>query len=163
MPALTGLGLQYVLTDAENGTLNTQAVNCHRQFKVYGDVVWGARTLAGNDQAGSQWKYVPIRRSPSTSSPASTRAPNGSSSSPTTRPCGPDPDERRHLHAGAVPAGGVSGTTPAAGVLRQVRRREQSPRPASTQGVVNILVGFAPLYPAEFVVIQIQQIVAQAS
>ena len=41
---LTGnSGLQYVLTDAENGVLNPQAVNCLRQFKVYGDVVWGAR------------------------------------------------------------------------------------------------------------------------
>src|SRR5262249_34035694 len=55
-------GLQYVLTNAENGLLNVQAINCLRQFKVYGDVVWGARTLAGNDQVGSEWKYVSIRR-----------------------------------------------------------------------------------------------------
>ena len=55
-------GLQYNLTDPENGNLNIQAINCLRQFKVYGDVVWGARTLQGNDQAGSEWKYVPIRR-----------------------------------------------------------------------------------------------------
>ncbi len=61
--SLSGVsGLQYVLTDLENGDLNTQAINCLRQFKVYGDVVWGARTLQGNDQAGSEWKYVPIRR-----------------------------------------------------------------------------------------------------
>ncbi|MFZ1008387.1 MAG: phage tail sheath subtilisin-like domain-containing protein, partial [Candidatus Sulfotelmatobacter sp.] len=61
--ALSGVsGLQITLTDAENGSLNPQAVNCLRQFKVYGDVVWGARTLDGNDQLGSQWKYVPIRR-----------------------------------------------------------------------------------------------------
>ena len=61
--SLTGVsGLQYNLTDLENGDLNVQAINCLRQFKVYGDVVWGARTLQGNDQAGSQWKYVPIRR-----------------------------------------------------------------------------------------------------
>ncbi len=30
-------------------------------------------------------------------------------------------------------------------------------------GVVNIVVGFAPLYPAEFVVIQIQQMTGQTS
>ena len=60
---LTGdSGLQYTLTDAENGNLNPQAINCLRHFKVYGNVVWGARTLAGSDAAGSQWKYVPIRR-----------------------------------------------------------------------------------------------------
>jgi phage tail sheath protein FI len=40
--AFTGnTGRQYVLTDAENGTLNPQAVNCLRQFKVYGDMAWG--------------------------------------------------------------------------------------------------------------------------
>jgi phage tail sheath protein FI len=61
--SLTGVsGLQYNLTDLENGDLNIQAINCLRQFKVYGDVVWGARTLQGNDQAGSEWKYIPIRR-----------------------------------------------------------------------------------------------------
>ena len=60
--SLTGVtGLPYVLTDGQHGTLNPQAVNCLRQFRVYGNVVWGARTMAGNDQLGSQWKYVPIR------------------------------------------------------------------------------------------------------
>ena len=55
-------GLQYVLTDLQNGTLSPLGINCLRQFKVFGDVVWGARTLQGADQLASQWKYVPIRR-----------------------------------------------------------------------------------------------------
>src|SRR6516164_9097751 len=58
----TRWGLTTILTDLQNGTLNTQAINCLRSFPVYGDVVWGARTLRGNDQVGSEWKYVPIRR-----------------------------------------------------------------------------------------------------
>jgi Bacteriophage tail sheath protein len=61
--SLTGaLGLQYVLTDMQNGLLNPLAVNCLRQFPNFGNVVWGARTIAGNDALGSQWKYVSIRR-----------------------------------------------------------------------------------------------------
>ena len=61
--SLTGeSGLTTVLTDLQNGTLNIQAINCLRSFPVYGDVIWGARTLRGNDQVGSEWKYVPIRR-----------------------------------------------------------------------------------------------------
>jgi phage tail sheath protein FI len=61
--SLTGVsGLQYNLTDLENGELNIKAINCLRQFKIYRDVVWGARTLQGNDHAGSEWKYIPIRR-----------------------------------------------------------------------------------------------------
>src|ERR1700681_1566058 len=55
-------GLTVTLTDLQNGTLNIQAINCLRNFPVYGDVIWGARTLRGNDQVGSEWKYVPIRR-----------------------------------------------------------------------------------------------------
>jgi phage tail sheath protein FI len=60
---LTGeAGPNVLLTDLQNGTLNVQAINCIRSFPVYGDVIWGARTLLGNDQVGSEWKYVPIRR-----------------------------------------------------------------------------------------------------
>src|SRR5262249_30733743 len=55
-------GLKTVLNDLQNGTLNIQAINCLRNFPAYGDVVWGARTLRGNNQVGSEWKYVPIRR-----------------------------------------------------------------------------------------------------
>ena len=40
---------------------------------------------------------------------------------------------------------------------------ENNPQSSIDLGIVNILVGFAPLYPAEFVVIQIQQIAGQLS
>jgi uncharacterized protein len=61
--SLTGeAGPSVRLTDIQNGTLNVQAINCIRHFPVYGDVIWGARTLRGNDQLASEWKYVPIRR-----------------------------------------------------------------------------------------------------
>ena len=50
------------LTDAENAVLNPLAVNCIRNFPRFGDVVWGARTLAGSDQTDSEFKYVSVRR-----------------------------------------------------------------------------------------------------
>ena len=34
----------------------------HPQLPGYGTVVWGARTLQGNDERGSEWKYIPVRR-----------------------------------------------------------------------------------------------------
>ena len=46
----------------QTGTLNPLAINCARAFPIYGNVCWGARTLDGSDQAGSEWKYIPIRR-----------------------------------------------------------------------------------------------------
>ena len=60
---LRGLsGMDMKLTDVENGVLNPLGINCLRVFPIYGSVAWGARTLDGADQAGSEWKYVPIRR-----------------------------------------------------------------------------------------------------
>ena len=38
---------------------------------------------------------------------------------------------------------------------------ENNPQSSIDMGIVNVLVGFAPLYPAEFVVIQIQQMAGQ--
>ena len=55
-------GIAVPLNDGQNGVLNPLAVNCIRNFNVYGIVVWGARTMQGNDELGSEWKYVPVRR-----------------------------------------------------------------------------------------------------
>lgn len=56
------IGVKTMLTEDENGVLNPQAVNCIRNFPVYGTIIWGARTLQGNDEWGSEWKYIPVRR-----------------------------------------------------------------------------------------------------
>jgi phage tail sheath protein FI len=156
--SLTGVnGLQYLLTDLENGSLNTQAINCLRQFKVYGDVVWGARTLQGNDQAGSQWKYVPIRRLALFLE---------SSLYDGTQWAVFEPNDETlwgqiRLNIGAFMQGlflqgAFQGTTPQQAYFVKCDG-ENNPQSSIDLGVVNILVGFAPLFPAEFVVIQIQQ------
>jgi phage tail sheath protein FI len=155
------LGLQYAMSDAQNGSLNPQAINCLRQFKVYGDVVWGARTLAGNDQAGSQWKYVPIRRLALFLE---------SSLYEGTQWVVFEPNDetlwgqvRMNIGTflqGIFLEGAFAGTTPQQAYFVKCDS-ENNPAASVALGVVNILVGFAPLYPAEFVVIQIQQIVNQ--
>jgi phage tail sheath protein FI len=61
--SLSGIqGIEYKLTDGENGVLNPLAINCLRTFPVYGPVCWGARTLMGADQLVDDYKYVPVRR-----------------------------------------------------------------------------------------------------
>src|SRR5207344_3370093 len=49
-------GLAITMSDAENGQLNPHAVNCLRTLPVYGSVVWGARTMDGDNDRGSEWK-----------------------------------------------------------------------------------------------------------
>jgi phage tail sheath protein FI len=162
--SLSGVsGLQYVLTDLENGDLNIQAINCLRQFKVYGDVVWGARTLRGNDHAGSEWKYVPIRRLALFLE---------SSLYDGTQWVVFEPNDERlwgqiRLNVGAFMQGlflqgAFQGTSPQQAYFVKCDA-ENNPQASINLGIVNILVGFAPLYPAEFVVIQIQQLAGQTA
>lgn len=159
---LTGVsGLQYNLTDAENGQLNPLAINCLRQFSVYGDVVWGARTLNGNDETGSQWKYVPIKRLALFLE---------SSLYDGTQWVVFEPNDETlwgqiRLNVGAFMQGlflqgAFAGTTPQQAYFVKCDA-DNNPQSSIDQGIVNILVGFAPLYPAEFVVIQIQQMAGQ--
>jgi phage tail sheath protein FI len=159
---LTGVsGLQYVLTDQENGNLNVQGINCLRQFRVYGNLVWGGRTLRGDDQIGSEWKYVPIRR---LALYLESSLYNG------TQWVVFEPNDERlwgqiRLNVGAFMQGlflqgAFQGTTPRQAYFVKCDA-ENNPQSSIARGVVNILVGFAPLYPAEFVVIQIQQMAGQ--
>ena len=58
------MGLTDLITDEEQGGMNVdvtagKSVNAIRGFTGKGILVWGARTLAGND---NEWRYVPVRR-----------------------------------------------------------------------------------------------------
>jgi len=128
------------------------------QFKVFGDVVWGARTLHGADQAASQWKNVPIRRM--------ALFLEASLYSGTQWVVFEPNDEtlwgQIRLNVGAFMQrlflqGAFQGTTPEQAYFVKCAAENNS-QSSIDEGVVNILVSFAPLYPAEFVVIQIQQI-----
>ena len=160
--SLTGeAGLTTVLTDLQNGTLNTQAINCLRNFRAYGDVIWGARTLRGSDQVGSQWKYVPIRR---------LALYIESSLYDGTQWVVFEPNDdtlwgQIRLNVGSFMQGlflegAFQGTTPSQAYFVKCDA-ENNPQASIDLGIVNVLVGFAPLYPAEFVVIQIQQLAGQ--
>jgi hypothetical protein len=162
--SLTGVtGLQYNLTDLENGDLNIQAINCLRQFKTYGDVVWGARTLQGNDQTGSEWKYIPIRRLALYIESSLYEGTQWVVFEPNDVPLW----GQIRLNVGAFMQGlflqgAFQGTSPQQAYFVKCDA-DNNPQASIDLGVVNILVGFAPLYPAEFVVIQIQQIAGQVA
>jgi phage tail sheath protein FI len=157
--ALTGaLGLQYDVTDEENILLTPHGINCLRHVNVYGNVVWGARTLAGNDLASSEWKYVSIRR---------LALYIESSLIDGTQWAVFEPNDERlwgqlRLNVGSFMHGlflqsALAGPTPQEAYFVKCDA-ENNPETSTALGVVNILVGFAPLAAAEFIVIQIQQI-----
>jgi hypothetical protein len=154
-------GLSYKMTDGENGLLNPIGVNCLRTFPIVGNIVWGARTMEGADRLASEWKYIPVRRTALFIEESLYRGTQWAVFEPNDEPLW----AQLRLNIGAFMQN----------LFRQGAFQGSSAREAyfvkcdsetTTQnhinlGIVNIIVGFAPLKPAEFVIIKIQQIAGQ--
>ncbi|QXD15731.1 phage tail sheath subtilisin-like domain-containing protein [Rhodocaloribacter litoris] len=151
----------YRLTDEQNGTLNPLGLNCLRTFPVTGNVVWGARTLAGADRLASEWKYVPVRRLALFIEESLYRGTQWVVFEPNDEPLW----AQIRLNVGAFMQnlfrqGAFQGTSPREAYFVKCDR-ETTTQNDIDLSIVNILVGFAPLKPAEFVIIRIQQIAGQ--
>ena len=168
-PAGTDAGLSGVtslsvpLTDAENGRLNPLAINCLRTFLGIGPVVWGARTLRGSDMLADEYKYVPIRRLALFLEETLYRSTQWVVFEPNDEPLW----AQIRLSIGSFlhslfRQGAFQGTTPREAYFVRCDR-DTTTQYDIDRGIVNIIVGFAPLKPAEFVVIGIQQIAAAAT
>lgn len=159
---LTGVqGPVYKLTDAENGALNPLGLNCFRNFPIYGNVLWGARTLVGSDAEGSEWKYVSVRRMALFLEESLYRGTKWVVFEPNDEPLW----AQIRLNIGAFMQslfrqGAFQGKTPREAYLVKCDK-ETTTQDDINRGIVNILVGFAPLKPAEFVIIKIQQLAGQ--
>jgi uncharacterized protein len=150
------------MSDDENGLLNPIGVNCLRTFPIIGPVIWGARTMRGADILGDEYRYVPVRRLALFLEESLYRGLQWVVFEPNDEPLW----AQIRANVGSFMQG----------LFRQGAFQGASPRDAyfvrcdkttTTQddidrGIVNIIVGFAPLKPAEFVVLQIQQMTAQA-
>jgi len=149
------------LTDADIGQLNPLAVNCLRVLPAAGRVVWGARTLQGNDRLASEWKYIPVRRTALFLEESLYRGTQWVVFEPNDEPLW----AQIRLNVGAFMnglfrQGAFAGTTPREAYFVKCDK-ETTTQDDVNLGVVNIAVGFAPLKPAEFVVIRIQQLAGQ--
>jgi phage tail sheath protein FI len=149
------------LTDQENGALNPLAINCLRNFPAYGNVVWGSRTLDGSDQAASEWKYIPVRRTALFIEESLYRGTQWAVFEPNDEPLW----AQIRLNLGAFMhnlfrQGAFQGSTPRDAYFVKCDK-ETTTQNDINLGIVNIVVGFAPLKPAEFVVIKLQQMAGQ--
>jgi hypothetical protein len=149
------------LTDMENGVLNQLGVNCLRAFPVFGRLVWGSRTLEGADQLASEWKYISVRRTALFIEESLFRGTKWVVFEPNDEPLW----AQIRLNVGAFMhtlfrQGAFQGRTPREAYLVKCDK-ETTTQTDINSGIVNILVGFAPLKPAEFVIIKIQQLAGQ--
>lgn len=152
-----------IMNDPQQGVLNLDSINCLRSFAGTGTVVWGARTLVARNQAYQQSMYVPVRRM--TLFIEQTLLAN-------LRWVVFEPNDEPLWTAikASIDAfllslfrqGALQGATPSQSF--QVKCDSTTTTPTDQQnGIVNIVVAFAPLKPAEFVVIKIAQLAGQTA
>jgi phage tail sheath protein FI len=151
------------LTDLENGDLNKLAINCLRTKPAVGPVVWGSRTLKGDDRLQSDWKYIPVRRTALYIEESVFRGTQWVVFEPNDEPLWAQ--IRTNLGAfmqGLFLHGAFQGESPDQAYFVKCDG-ETTTQTDIDQGIVNIIVGFAPLKPAEFVVISLQQMAGQTA
>jgi len=156
-------GLATALTDKQAQPLNTLAINGLRSFPTCGRVVWGARTLAGADTLASEWKYVAVRRLALFIEESVLRGTRWAVFEPNAEPLW----ARLRLSVGAFlyglwRQGAFQGSTQWHAYFVKCDATTTTPSDLS-EGVVNMLVGFAPLKPVEFVLIRLALRTAPAS
>ncbi|MFZ5447970.1 MAG: phage tail sheath subtilisin-like domain-containing protein [Thermodesulfobacteriota bacterium] len=152
--------LQYQIEDGEQDQLNPLGINCLRRMPGYGPVIWGTRTLA--TKAEPEWRYVPVRR---TAIMIEQSIYNGIQWAVF------EPNDynlwaslRTNIGAfmdGLFRAGAFQGKTASEAYFVRCGKGDTMTQDDIDRGMVIVIVGFAPLKPAEFVIVRIQQKVAQ--
>jgi phage tail sheath protein FI len=148
----------YRMTDDQNGIINQLGVNALRNFPVYGNVSWGARTTDGADARASQWKYIPVRRTALYIEQSLKRGLQWV----VFEPNGPVLWSQIRLNVGAFmhslfQQNAFQGQSPNQAYLVNCGEGTTSSYDID-RGIIIIEVGFAPLKPAEFVIITLQQL-----
>ena len=154
---LKGAEPQPRFSDVDNRRLNPLAINALRTFPGIGSVCWGARTLEGADQLASEWKYIPVRRTALYVERSIYQGTQWAISEPNNEVLW----SQLRLNVGdfmhqLFRSGAFIGSTPREAYFVKCDS-ETTTQNDIDNGVTNVLVGFAPLNPAEFVTITIQQ------
>lgn len=153
------LGLQHEVLDKHQDDLNPVGINALRAIPGAGTVIWGART----SRPSSEWRYIPVRR---TAMFLRKSIYNGIQWAVF------EPNDEPLWQALRVTISAFMETQFRNGAFAGATSREAYFVKCDSQttteidrinGVVNVLVGFAPLRPAEFVVVRLQQMTALAS
>jgi uncharacterized protein len=147
--------LEVPVTNQDNEVLNALAINCLREFPGKGLMVFGARTRAGANIGGSEWKYVPVRRLALFIERSVERGLAWVVFEPNDEPlwAGIRQSVEGFLH-GLFRAGAFHGTSAKDAYFVKCDRSTMTAADLRA-GNVNVLIGFAPLKPAEFVIVKL--------
>lgn len=153
-------GLIANLTDVEQGLLNPDPynVNVIRQFAAAGRVAWGARTQTTD----AEWRYVPVRRMAIFLRVSIYRGIQWAVFEPNDEPLWKQ--LRQNITSFMMPLyrqGAFQGSSAEQAFFVKCDS-ETTTQDDINNGIVNVLVGFAPLKPAEFVIVKISQKAGQS-
>jgi phage tail sheath protein FI len=153
------VGLAAELSDVQQGTLNPLGVDVIRRFPGAGVVAFGARTVSSDPE----WRYVPVRRTAIMLRVSIYNGIQFAVFEPNDEPLW----AQLRLNIGAFMTtlfrqGAFQGSSPSQAFFVKCDA-ETTTQADIDAGVVNVLVGFAPLKPAEFVVVKISQTSGLAS
>lgn len=155
------VGLARDLTDVQQGILNQDKINinCIRRFPAAGIVSWGARTITSD----AEWSYVPVRRMAIMLRVSLYNGLQWAVFEPN------DEELWSQIRLNVTSfmmtlfrRGAFQGATPSQAFFVKCDS-DTTTQDDINLGIVNLLVGFAPLKPAEFVVVQISQKAGQTS
>lgn len=160
----TGVVPWGVMTDPQNGVLYSKPnfVNCIRSFPGAGTVVFGARTLVAANDAYEQWRYVAVRRMALFIEQSLYASLKWAIFEPNDTPLWNALTQQvQAFMLGLYRQGAFQGST-ADKAFRVQCDSSTTTQNDIDQGIVNIIVSFAPLKPAEFVVVKIAQLAGQS-
>lgn len=156
-----GVVLRGKMTDPQQGLLNPIGVNCLRDFPNIGTTVFGARTLV--TLTDEQWRYVPVRRMALFLEQTFLANLKWVLFEPNDEPLwSAIVVSINDFMLGLFNQGAFQGATPSVAFSVQCDSTTTTQTDIDA-GVVNIVVGFAPLIPAEFVIITITQLAGQST
>jgi phage tail sheath protein FI len=148
--------LQFQVGNIEQSQLNPFGVNCIRKFPRFGSVIWGARTLA--TQADPEWRYIPVRRTAIYIEESISSGIKWAEFEPNSHPLWSS--LRTNISTfmnGLFQAGAFQGQKPSDAYFVHCGLGDTMTQGDIERGQVIVIVGFAPVKPAEFVIVRIQQ------
>ncbi len=144
------------ISDADIDRLNPAGVNSIRTLPGAGLAVWGARTLAGSEGGDPEWNYIPVRRLALLIEESLIRGlswtafePNGEALWALVR------QAASSLLDDLYRKGAFQGGSPRDAYFVKCDR-ETTASADIDRSITNLVVGFAPLGPAEFVILRVQ-------
>ncbi|MFZ7127181.1 MAG: phage tail sheath family protein [Desulfobacterales bacterium] len=153
-------GLEFDVEDAEQDQLNPLGVNCLRKLPSFGAVIWGSRTLS--TKADPEWRYVPVRRTAIMIEQSIYGGIQWAVFEPNDHRLWAS--LRTNIGAfmdGLFRAGAFQGEKASDAYFVRCSLGDTMTQDDIDRGQVIVIVGFAPLKPAEFVIVRIQQKVAR--